>query len=125
MIHKKLYYYCAECKTMFSNEQLKAFASLGDDSLKVVGIKTPTEQYCFKHHRERMKKTYIEESKGKVHCVFGVEHICLLTNDKFSWLLEVDNQKICFQGSHHADYFANHYRKLGYKIKWNKNKWKD
>jgi hypothetical protein len=46
MIRKKLYYYCPDCKTMFSNEQLQAFASLGDDSLKVIGIKTPTEIQC-------------------------------------------------------------------------------
>ena len=39
-----------------------------------------------------------------------------LINGWFSWFLCVDGEKISFQGSENADYFADHYRKLGYTV---------
>ena len=44
--------------------------------------------------------------------------ICKLINGKFSWILIVDGQEIAFTGSYNADYFAKHYKELGYKIEW-------
>jgi hypothetical protein len=41
---------------------------------------------------------------------------CKLINDWWAWRLEVDGQNIGFQGAASADYFAEHYRKLGYKV---------
>jgi len=52
------------------------------------------------------------------------EYICKITNDKFSWVLEVDRQTITFNGSNNADYFAELYTKLGYEIVWDRDKWK-
>ena len=46
------------------------------------------------------------------------EKLCKLTNAKFSWILEVDRQTISFQGAINADYFAEHYENLGYKVEW-------
>jgi len=43
---------------------------------------------------------------------------CTLINARFSWILEVDGQSINFQQRSNADYFAAHYGKLGYIIKW-------
>lgn len=45
---------------------------------------------------------------------------CTLFNGRFNWYLIVDNQKISFQGRHNAEYFAEHYKELGYDIKWEK-----
>ena len=50
--------------------------------------------------------------------------ICKLTNDKFSWVLEVDEHTITFNGSDNADYFAELYSKLGYEIIWDRDKYK-
>jgi uncharacterized protein YmfQ (DUF2313 family) len=52
------------------------------------------------------------------------ERICKITNDKFSWVLEVDKKTINLLGSDNADYFAELYAKLGYKIIWDRDKWK-
>jgi hypothetical protein len=45
--------------------------------------------------------------------------ICKITNDTFSWILEVDNETITFNGQSNAEYFGNLYTNLGYKIIWN------
>jgi len=42
--------------------------------------------------------------------------VCKLVNDRFCWVLKVDEQEIPFQGSSNAEYFEAHYKKLGYKI---------
>ena len=55
--------------------------------------------------------------------MLGTGGICKITNDKFSWVLEVDKQTITFNGSGNADYFAELYAKLGYKIVWDRDKW--
>jgi hypothetical protein len=39
-----------------------------------------------------------------------------LINGKFSWFLCVDGRRIAFQGAENADYFAEHYRGLGYTV---------
>jgi len=44
--------------------------------------------------------------------------ICKLTNGQFSWIMSVDGQEISFDGFYNAEYFAKHYRKLGYKVEW-------
>jgi len=46
--------------------------------------------------------------------------ICKLTNGQFSWFMNVDDVEVVFQGFSNAEYFAKHYKKLGYKIKWEK-----
>lgn len=45
---------------------------------------------------------------------------CILFNARFNWFLIVDGQEISFQGRHNADYFEEHYKKLGYEIIWKK-----
>ena len=42
--------------------------------------------------------------------------ICKIVNDKFCWVMYVDEQEINFNGGYNAIYFAKHYKKLGYKI---------
>jgi len=42
--------------------------------------------------------------------------VCKLTNGRLSWLLEVDGMRIPFTGMEVAEYFADHYKKLGYEI---------
>ena len=42
--------------------------------------------------------------------------ICEIVNSRFCWFLRVDGESISFQGSCNADYFANHYTNLGYKV---------
>ena len=42
--------------------------------------------------------------------------ICIIHNGKFSWELVVDGQYICINGTFAVDYFAEHYRLLGYKV---------
>ena len=44
--------------------------------------------------------------------------ICKIINDRFCVVLEVDGQSIGFKSSASADYFAIHYKKLGYTIIW-------
>lgn len=51
--------------------------------------------------------------------------IAKIINSKFSWILEVDGQRICFNGSFCAEYFANHYKELGYEIVWDRDNWKN
>ena len=41
---------------------------------------------------------------------------CIIENAQFSYILRVDNQKILFNGSDNADYFEEHYKKLGYEV---------
>jgi len=50
--------------------------------------------------------------------------VCKITNDKFSWVMEVDGHTILFNGSENADYFAKTFVKLGYEIVWDRDKWK-
>jgi len=42
--------------------------------------------------------------------------ICKIINGQFSWILEVDEEKISFQGGWNADYFERHYSELGYEV---------
>lgn len=49
--------------------------------------------------------------------------VCKITNDKFSWVMEVDSRTILFNGSENADYFAETFAKLGYEIVWYRDKW--
>ena len=48
-----------------------------------------------------------------------------LINGRFSWFLRVDGEKIPFQGAKNADYFADHYRKLGYTVIFEKEESED
>lgn len=41
---------------------------------------------------------------------------CRIINDRFSWVLDVDDEMIRFQGGHNADYFEEHYKSLGYTV---------
>jgi hypothetical protein len=50
--------------------------------------------------------------------------VCKLTNDRFTWVLEVDGEQIAFTGHSNAEYFAKHYSELGYEIVWDRDKWK-
>lgn len=49
--------------------------------------------------------------------------VCKIINDISSWVLEVDGKTILFNGFENADYFAELYTKLGYKVEWDINKW--
>lgn len=49
---------------------------------------------------------------------------CKITNDSFSWRLEVDNKIINFNGSDNAEYFATLYHELGYDVMMDKDLWK-
>jgi len=51
--------------------------------------------------------------------------ICKLVNDKFSWIMYVDEEEIAFDGHHNADYFAQHYSDLGYAIEWDRDEWRE
>jgi len=42
--------------------------------------------------------------------------LCTIVNGKHFWIMTVDDQEICFVGYHIADYFAKHYRNIGYKV---------
>ena len=44
------------------------------------------------------------------------EKKCTIVNGQFSYLLEVDGHQISFSGGSNADYFAAHYKELGYTI---------
>lgn len=44
------------------------------------------------------------------------KNICKIVNGKFSYELHVDGQLILFNGGDNADYFAKHYKELGYHI---------
>lgn len=52
-----------------------------------------------------------------------VAGVCKITNDKFSWVMQVDGRTILFQGGDNADYFVEVFTKLGYEIVWDKDKW--
>jgi len=41
---------------------------------------------------------------------------CIIENGQFSYILHVDGHGISFQGAYAADYFRQHYQKLGYKV---------
>jgi uncharacterized protein YmfQ (DUF2313 family) len=49
---------------------------------------------------------------------------CKITNDKFSWVLEVDGVVITFDGGSAAEYFEQHYTALGYEVEVDREKWK-
>ena len=42
--------------------------------------------------------------------------ICKIINGQFSWILEVDGEKISFQGGWNTDYFERHYAGIGYRV---------
>ena len=42
--------------------------------------------------------------------------MCKIINGRFSWILEVEDQMIVFQGYSSAEYFLHHYKKLGYDV---------
>ena len=69
-------------------------------------------------------ETIEKEKATDVYTLLGNGGVCKITNDKFSWLLEVDGKTITFNGSDNADYFAEIYTKLGYSTEWDKDKWK-
>ncbi|NRA77300.1 MAG: hypothetical protein HRU18_03745 [Pseudoalteromonas sp.] len=73
-----------------------------------------------------LKNNTMTDLKGKdnaLYTVLGTGDVCKITNDKFSWVLEVDGKIITFNGSDNADYFAELYTKLGYNIEWDRDKW--
>ena len=41
---------------------------------------------------------------------------CKIYNDQFSWVMEVDSQKILFNGGDNAEYFKNLFSDLGYDV---------
>lgn len=43
---------------------------------------------------------------------------CILINGEYSWKLKVDDKEIIFYGGVNAEYFACHYRELGYEVVW-------
>ena len=43
---------------------------------------------------------------------------CKIINGRFSWIMEVDGHKISFQGFYNAEYFRDHYKKLGYDVEY-------
>lgn len=53
-----------------------------------------------------------------------VKKICKITNAQLTWILEVDGKKIAFSGFDNADYFEEHYKKLGYEVI-RENTWKE
>ena len=65
----------------------------------------------------------LKEKDNALYTVLGTGGVCKITNDKFSWVLEVDGKTITFNGSDNADYFAELYTKLGYSIEWDRDKW--
>ena len=65
-----------------------------------------------------------EKVSNGSYTLLGNGGVCKITNDKFSWVLEVDGKTITFNGCDNADYFAKIYTKLGYTIEWDKDKWK-
>ena len=42
---------------------------------------------------------------------------CVIENGLYSWILHVDGVVILFHGNAAADYFKEHYKKLGYEVK--------
>jgi len=44
------------------------------------------------------------------------EKVCRIVNGRFSYQLIVDGEKIAFNYSWNAEYFARHYKALGYKV---------
>ena len=69
----------------------------------------------------KTKVNNTEKASNGSYTLLGTGGICKITNDKFSWVLEVDKQTITFNGSSNADYFAELYTKLGYKIVWGRD----
>ena len=45
-----------------------------------------------------------------------MKKICKIINNPTSYLLQVDDQNIPFNTGYGADYFAKHYKELGYKV---------
>lgn len=92
---------------------------------------TPKDQGCesWTDMQSKMEEEINEFFRGEVldrnvSIVNPTTGECKITNDKFSWVLEVDGKTILFQGSDAADYFAGVFAKLGYKIVWDRDKWK-
>lgn len=48
----------------------------------------------------------------------GDKKVCLLINAPNSWILDVDGKRISFYGSENAEYFADMYGGLGYRVVW-------
>jgi hypothetical protein len=71
------------------------------------------------------KVTKTATASNGSYTLLGTGGICKITNDKFSWVLEVDGKTVTFNGGDNADYFAELYAKLGYEIIWDKDKWKE
>lgn len=69
------------------------------------------------------KNSNNNKTANDVNTLLGNGGVCKITNDTFSWLLEVDGKRITFNGSDNASYFAEIYTKLGYTIEWDKDKW--
>lgn len=44
---------------------------------------------------------------------------CIITNDKFTWILDVDGKKMYFTGTDAAEYFKDLYESLGYEVEFN------
>jgi len=84
------------------------------------------EVYATFSQHELDKECLKLDNKDKEYTIVKakVKKICKLTNDKLSWILEVDNKTILFDGSDNAEYFSKLYTNLGYAIKWDRNKWK-
>lgn len=71
------------------------------------------------------KVTKTKKASNGSYTLLDTGGICKITNDKFSWVLEVDGKTITFNGGDIADYFAELYTKLGYEIILDRDKWKE
>lgn len=91
------------------------------------GITLIREDYYCEETPSETIINYLNENvfTEKTKEVLGNGGICKITNDKFSWVLQVDGKTIPFNGSDNADYFADLYTKLGYNIEWDKDKWQE
>jgi len=73
------------------------------------------DNYCYSSHANRDKKIKCNTKNCPFNKLNEVK-TCKIINGQFSWVLEVDGEKISFQGSWNADYFERHYIGLEYKI---------
>lgn len=84
---------------------------------------TDEEKLCymkgiFENRIEDFMKEYSgvkqDEKWLQEYSVEFVLPVCIIANEKFSWVMYVDDMVIPFNGSANAEYFAEFYKKLGY-----------
>jgi hypothetical protein len=104
---KKIIFTCTQCKGQ--NVGTQTWVNF---NTKEVGDSICPEDEDFNWCDDCKEHVEVDQKEIDVE-----EKQCEIINEQFSFVLKVDGKRINFNGFDNADYFKDHYIKLGYVVK--------